>query len=149
VISHLLSDAEAISASLSALDAIVEQFAASIDLMPVDCDEAIVWVNTLNEPTSRLQRILKQPEILPPIVAAQCFDLLALLRFIEAKSREATVEISRYRLICYGSDPGAAHQRVVIQRRIEMLVQVGEKVSKRLMIILDSFSVSNTNQYAH
>jgi hypothetical protein len=135
---QIMSAAKQIATGLPSLQAAVAQFASSSRLLPADCDKTVQQIRTLAEPVSRLEQFLKQQDILPPALAAQRFDLLASLRFVETKSQETARGIARYRLICLDWDSRSTQQRMAIQHHLEMLVKVGEDLSNKIQTLLEA-----------
>jgi hypothetical protein len=136
VVSQIRRDAETLAASLSSLLDIAGQFAIADDLIPAECDQAVLAVNALGQPARSLRRTLKQPGPLPQALVPHRFDLLASLCYIESKSDEVAAEIIRFRAVCRDSHPQITRQRMAIHRRVEALIQTSDRLFNQIIPLL-------------
>lgn len=145
MVSQIRRDAETMAASLPSLLTIAGQFAVAENLLPAECDKAVLAVNALGQPARSLRRILKQAEPLPHALVLHRFDLLASLCFIETKSDEVATEITNFRLTCCNPHPQTARQRIAIHHRVTALVQASNRLSNQIIPLLGSPPFATTN----
>src|SRR5207253_2405014 len=114
------------------------QFAIADDLLPAECDQAVLVVSALGQPARNLRSALKQHSPLPDALVSHRFDLLASLCFIETKSDEVAAEIIRFRAVCRDSHPQIARQRTTIRRSVEALAQASDRLFNQIIPLLGS-----------
>jgi hypothetical protein len=97
---------------------------------PIECDTAVIYLQTLRQPIQGLCSLLNNPFHLPTVVISYRYPLLTPLYYLDEQVSQLISFITRFRSICLESSRQTTNQQHVIGERLEEVVASSQEIEK-------------------